>query len=391
MFDDDVFIVVTHEHWMFGRDNTGNVMSPVNFRYYIDTVKRRLDPLHLVTADGSIDCSSSPNEQELVVHQLHFTEVVLALCTLAPGGSFVLKLFTMFEPCTANLLFLLGSHFDKLSVTKPATSKLGNSEVYVVANGFRGIDDAIKERLIALVESPPEAWVFGCSADARQHTLALIPRDFLDAPEFWQQHTECATKFSSWQIQAIERNLALDERMSSADRARVQAIKNEQRAKYLHRTRLQPISPTLHIVNRTVGASKYTQPLTGALNSGAAIFGSEYIGTRQSRIGGTLADRQEAKSEHLVFQLGKRSRDQSNNEPTAVEDGSTLAAKRPKKHGQSDGDSRQSPHSNLTLEVDSQLPVSAYHLTHCLSLSHANVSLLFRCKTQPTFHLCVEK
>jgi hypothetical protein len=36
---------------------------------------RAMGPVDLVTADGSIDCSGSPNEQEEIVAQLHFCEV----------------------------------------------------------------------------------------------------------------------------------------------------------------------------------------------------------------------------------------------------------------------------------------------------------------------------
>jgi hypothetical protein len=38
-----------------------------------------MGPVDLVTADGSIDCSGSPNEQEEIVAQLHFCEVTSLL------------------------------------------------------------------------------------------------------------------------------------------------------------------------------------------------------------------------------------------------------------------------------------------------------------------------
>jgi hypothetical protein len=44
--------------------------------------------------------------QEEVVSQLHFCEVVGALGALHPGGSFVLKMFTLFEVRECNLALL---------------------------------------------------------------------------------------------------------------------------------------------------------------------------------------------------------------------------------------------------------------------------------------------
>ena len=45
------------------------------------------------------------------------------------GGSFVLKIFTSFEPPSIALLYILHCTFSELRCCKPATSKPGNSEV----------------------------------------------------------------------------------------------------------------------------------------------------------------------------------------------------------------------------------------------------------------------
>jgi cap2 methyltransferase len=41
--------------------------------------------VQLVTADGGIDTSANPGEQELLTAQLHYCEAVAALGCLAPG------------------------------------------------------------------------------------------------------------------------------------------------------------------------------------------------------------------------------------------------------------------------------------------------------------------
>ena len=63
----------------------------------IRSIQERGPRAHLVTSDGSIDCSTEPNEQEAVVAHLHFCETVAALQLLDRGGHFVLKMFTLFE------------------------------------------------------------------------------------------------------------------------------------------------------------------------------------------------------------------------------------------------------------------------------------------------------
>lgn len=45
----------------------------------------------LVTADGAIDSSANPNEQEEATAALHMCEMVAAVGLLSVGGSFVIK------------------------------------------------------------------------------------------------------------------------------------------------------------------------------------------------------------------------------------------------------------------------------------------------------------
>jgi 23S rRNA methylase len=54
------------------------------------------------------------------------------------GGSFLLKMFTMYEHETVCLMYLLCCAFNRVHVFKPATSKEGNSEVYVVCLEYKG-------------------------------------------------------------------------------------------------------------------------------------------------------------------------------------------------------------------------------------------------------------
>lgn len=75
---------------------------------------------------------------------LHFCEMVTALGVLARGGNFIIKAFTLFEHPTVCALYLMGCLFTEVHVYKPATSKPGNSETYIIGKGFK-----VRERMPA--------------------------------------------------------------------------------------------------------------------------------------------------------------------------------------------------------------------------------------------------
>lgn len=134
MVSDDRFLVKTVDHWDFGPDATGDILSAKTGRHLSS-----LGPFDLVTADGSIDCQDDPGEQEITVASLLAVETITALKCLQQGGNFVLKTFTWFENSSVSLLYLLCCSFEKVSAVKPVASKEGNSEVYVVCQSFKGL------------------------------------------------------------------------------------------------------------------------------------------------------------------------------------------------------------------------------------------------------------
>ena len=137
MIMDDRLIANTLRCWYFGPDNTGDIMT-LKYLTGLQNFISSMGTIHLITADGSFDCQGNPGEQEALVSCLHYCEAVTALMTLGNGGSFVLKMFTLFEHCSINLMYLLNCSFDQVHVFKPATSKAGNSEVYVVCLYYKG-------------------------------------------------------------------------------------------------------------------------------------------------------------------------------------------------------------------------------------------------------------
>jgi len=68
---------------------------------------------------------------------------------LAEGGSFLVKMFTLFEHSSICLVYILKCLFHVVVINKPIMSTPGNSETYIICKGFRGINDETRDKLLA--------------------------------------------------------------------------------------------------------------------------------------------------------------------------------------------------------------------------------------------------
>ncbi|KAF7997281.1 hypothetical protein HCN44_005558 [Aphidius gifuensis] len=211
MIKDDRFILHTMNNWYFGVDNTGDLMKLNNLDGLIERVG---DDVMLVTADGSINCMDSPDEQELVVSHLHYCETIAALNILNIGGSYLLKLFTIFEHQTICLIYLLSCTFKRIIFNKPVTSKEGNSEIYLICLDFKG------QNFISLYINKLR-YYYEKQSKFTMFRLQDIPNSFLQQliqiSEFFKSH-QCEvisnnirtfkTNDNDWEIKKIRRSVA---------------------------------------------------------------------------------------------------------------------------------------------------------------------------------------
>uniref|UniRef100_UPI0037E734FD cap-specific mRNA (nucleoside-2'-O-)-methyltransferase 2 n=1 Tax=Semicossyphus pulcher TaxID=241346 RepID=UPI0037E734FD len=237
---DDRLIANTLPWWFFGSDNTGNIMLQkhlLELQAFVANMRR----VDLVTADGSFDCQENPDEQEALVASLHYCEATAALLLLSPGGSFVLKMFTLYEHSSVCLLYLLNCCFRSVNVFKPATSKAGNSEVYVVCLNYDG-KEALRPLLSKLIRN------YGPNM-ADQEALfpnSLVPESFL------KQHKEVCLYFHTLQVGTITENLRLFKGMSSEQRQRLDYIRDCTAQEYLQRFRVSFLPRSRWISRNTV-------------------------------------------------------------------------------------------------------------------------------------------
>ncbi|XP_029954814.1 cap-specific mRNA (nucleoside-2'-O-)-methyltransferase 2 [Salarias fasciatus] len=237
---DDRLIANTLPWWFFGSDNTGNIMIQkhlLDLQAFVSNMRR----VDLVTADGSFDCQENPDEQEALVASLHYCEATAALLLLSPGGSFVLKMFTLYEHSSVCLLYLLNCCFRSVAVFKPATSKAGNSEVYVVCLDYDG-KEAVRPLLSKLIRN------YGPSMADREALFrsSAIPESFLT------QHREVCTYFHSLQVETITENLRLFEGMTVELRQRLDYIRDCVAHEYLQRFQVSFLPRSRWISRNTV-------------------------------------------------------------------------------------------------------------------------------------------
>lgn len=137
--------------WLWGEDGTGDLNRLPNLRHFARLFAD--DKRSLVTSD----CGAEPTTEQGFVDQerdgalLLWKQLLLALDILAEGGTLVLKVFTLFEASSIGQLYLLANCFDKLHVCKPAASRGQNSELYIVARGYRPLSATFAANWLDLV------------------------------------------------------------------------------------------------------------------------------------------------------------------------------------------------------------------------------------------------
>jgi 23S rRNA U2552 (ribose-2'-O)-methylase RlmE/FtsJ len=135
-----------------GADGTGNLYSIPNLRYL--AARFAINKADLATADGGFDFNTCGvyNCQEQTASKLILAEIIGCLAVLGRGGRFICKFFDLNNKLTADLLYLLQCHFTELTIFKPKTSRLANSEKYIIASGFRGCSPEVFQRLLDLLD-----------------------------------------------------------------------------------------------------------------------------------------------------------------------------------------------------------------------------------------------
>ncbi len=154
----------------------GDITSLENLQAFSRRIGEKVD---LVVADGGFEISDY-NKQEIFARKMLLGEFITPLMILKEGGDFACKLFTTFTEFSYDLLFLASCLYNEVYFVKPISSRVANSERFLVCKGFRGISRELLgklQNLLLLEGEVPEG-----STQA-----AAVPDSFLD-------HTSSAWK-----------------------------------------------------------------------------------------------------------------------------------------------------------------------------------------------------
>lgn len=142
----------SNNHISLGKDGTGDIYKYENINYFINEINNNL--CHLVTADGGFDYSRDYNSQEINSYKLLYSEIYIALNIQKENGHFILKVFDVFNYKTIQLIYILYLNYSSITFFKPSTSRLSNSEKYIICKGFLGKNKDIINMLRSYYKEP---------------------------------------------------------------------------------------------------------------------------------------------------------------------------------------------------------------------------------------------
>lgn len=133
-----------------GEDGTGNLYNSENLKSCIRKYKNSME---IITADGGFDFSIDYNKQEVMAIRLIFTQIVYALHLQKRGGVFIIKFFDTFTKASIDMIYILSCMYERVEINKPKSSRMANSEKYLVCKNFRYDNvDHISQKLIQIIK-----------------------------------------------------------------------------------------------------------------------------------------------------------------------------------------------------------------------------------------------
>jgi len=133
-----------------GVDNTGNLYNEQNYKYCCKTYK---DSFEIITGDGGIDFSQDFNNQEVLASRLILTQAFYALSMQKKNGTFILKIFDIFNKTSVDIVYLLSYYYKTVYIVKPNSSRYANSEKYIVCRYFKNtLNINIKKKFFGILK-----------------------------------------------------------------------------------------------------------------------------------------------------------------------------------------------------------------------------------------------
>jgi hypothetical protein len=184
----------------YGSTNDGDINKVDNLKYIMDKYANSMD---LVTGDGGFDFSSDYNHQEQNVYKLLFSQVIYALTLQKYNGIFILKMFDLFHYYSVELLYLLSLFYKDVYICKPNTSRIANSEKYIVCIGYKYVSSQIMFH--TFIQAMSEIHIIGNMNHQRLLSILKLPISVT----FINEVEEANTILGQQQIENINFTLSL--------------------------------------------------------------------------------------------------------------------------------------------------------------------------------------
>ena len=255
-------------HWLMGpipnalpegtNPVTGDVTEPEVMNTLGNATHQRFsanDGAHLYTSDVGIEIPKEDlNRQEELTAFVNYGQIVTGLLSLALGGTLITKQFTFMTPFSRSLIAIVASLFEETYITKPKTSRPTNSEVYLVAKGFKGISTELSTALLDRAEAYktldklPTTW----GSLLQPTVLAAVDADILVAAE--EVHGDQQVAYVNEMVEAYR----------VKNYTRMTELSNSAQQLWLKENPLVPISIDENLSNTVIGVEEQTAALMQA-------------------------------------------------------------------------------------------------------------------------------
>ena len=136
----------------YGKTGSGNIYLMSNIIQFHNNIKEKTNNirLDLSISDGGIEVTKPINGvhydtiQELLNNRLKLSEFFIGLLNLKENGILISKIYDCFSDLMASILYIASIVFDKVYIVKPTTSRIVNSEKYLVCLNYRQNINIIK-------------------------------------------------------------------------------------------------------------------------------------------------------------------------------------------------------------------------------------------------------
>ncbi len=134
-------------------DGKGDLLNIDNIKYIIAKYRGRIS---LIGGDAAISYAEDQQKgisKEVPHIKITMVQLVIGLGTLTKGGFITVKIYNRKTLATKQLFYMISRHFEHMFIYKPESSRISNTESFVIFSGFNGISSVQLNSYVALLNA----------------------------------------------------------------------------------------------------------------------------------------------------------------------------------------------------------------------------------------------